>query len=234
MNRTLLRLFAYALFYLGVILGFALALISLWNRMEAISYFFQGTKYAPFHGLHCPAFLSPTEQGIATAVFKNPTNEEDTFYYRTEISGAPSTRRSEGTITMPPHQRKSIQLTVDAKDVDLLFFIFVKIHILPNALHDSQEAVCGMMMVNILGIRGVPLATLAISLSFLTMAIGWSLWQQTSTKTDGNKQRVLQTLGLVVLSAMFAGAMNWWIVGVALSVITLLLLVISLRLLIPE
>jgi hypothetical protein len=39
----------------------------------------------------------------------------------------------------------------------------------------------------------------------------------------------MQALGFVVLLAMFAGAMGWWMVGLALAVITILLLVISLR-----
>jgi hypothetical protein len=140
----------------------------------------------------------------------------------------------EDQITIPAHQTKSIQLSVDQHDVDLLFFIFVKMDILPNAVRSSQEAVCGILSVNILGIPGVPLATIAISLSFLGTAIGWALWQKTSTKLDGKAQRVLQTLGLVVLLAMFVGAMSWWLAGVALCAIALLLLVISLRFIIPE
>ena len=234
MNRKLQHVFAYMIFFLGVVLGLVLAAVAIWNRTEAVSYFFTGAKYEPFSGLHCPAFIAPTEQATVTAVFKNPTNEENVFYYRTEISGTPSTRKLENQITVPPHQTKSIQLTVNAQDVDLLFFIFVKMDILPNAVHSSQEAVCGIIVANILGLTGVPLATLAISLSFLGIAIGWSLWQETSTKADGRAQRILQTLGLVVLLAMFVGAMGWWLAGVALCAVTLLLLVISLRFIISE
>jgi hypothetical protein len=234
MNRKLLHFFAFVIFLLGILLGFSLSAIAIWNRTEAVNYFFTGAKYDPFPGLRCPAFIAPTEQATVRALFKNPTNEEDTFYYRTEISGTPSTRRLENQIAVPPHQTKSIQLTVNAQDVDLLFFIFVKVDILPNAVHSSQEAVCGIMVANILGLAGVPLATLAISLSFLGIAIGWTLWQKTSTRADRNAQRVLQALGLIVLLAMFVGAMGWWLAGVALCAIALLLLVISLRFIISE
>src|ERR1043165_1432176 len=234
MNRKLLHFFAYVIFFLGGVLGFILAAVAIWNRTEAVSYFFSGAKYDPFPGLRCPVFMAPTEHGILIADFKNPANEADTFFYRVEISRVPSTRKLENQITVAPHQTKSIQLSVSTQDVDLLYFIFVKMDILPNAVHTSQEAVCGILLVNILGLRGIPLATLAISLSFLGVAIGWALWQKTGVKADGNAQRVLQVLGLIVLLAMFVGAMGWWLAGVALCAIALLLLVISLRFLISE
>ena len=113
--------------------------------------------------------------------------------------------------------------------MDLLFFIFVKMNILSNSVHSSQEAVCGIMVVKVLGLNGMQLAAIAIVLSFLGMAIGLGLWQRTATGADGNIQRLIQTLGFIVLFAMFAGAMGWWLVGGALLAVTLLLLVISLR-----
>ncbi len=235
MNRKLLHLLAYVSFFTGILLGFALAVISTWSRVEAINYFFKGAKYDPFNGLRCPVLMSPTETGMVNAVFNNRTNEPDTFFYRAEISGAGSVmRRIENQITVSSHQTKSIRLTVDAKDIDLLFFIFVKMNILPNSVHPSQEAVCGIMIANILGLSGRQLATLTIILSFLGIALGLGLWQQTSTKADRNTQSVIQALGFVVLFAMLAGALGWWIAGTVLSAIALLLLVISLRSIFPE
>jgi len=229
MNKKPLRILSRAVFSLGVVIGLALAIITIWNRLESTNYYFEGVKFDPFNGLRCPVMIAPTEKGIVTAVFNNRTDKEDNFFYRAEISGTPSTRQVEDQITVPSHQRRSIQLTVDANDVDLLFFILVKMTILPNSVHPSQEAVCGIMVVNVLGLTGTQLSTTAIVLSFLGIAIGLGLWQQAGTKANGNAQHVIQTLGFVVLLAMFAGAMGWWIAGIALSVITLLLLVISLR-----
>jgi hypothetical protein len=230
MNKKSLRILSYAIFFPGIILGFALAAITIWNRTEAISYFFRGAKHEPFNGLHCPVLIAPAEKGILAAIFNNPTDEEDTFFYRAEISGTPSTRQVEDQITVSPHQAKSIRLTVDANDVDLMFFIFVKMNILPNSVHSSQEAVCGILIVDVLGLTGVQLSTIAIVFCFLGIAIGLGLWQQTGTRADGNTQRLMQTLGIVVLLTMFTGAMGWWIAGGALLAVTLLLLVISLRL----
>jgi hypothetical protein len=229
MNIKFMRVLGYVIFYLGVILGLALAAIAVWNRTEAISYFFRGAKLEPFNGLRCPAFIAPTETAAITVDFKNPANEEDTFFYRIEVSGAPSTRRIADQITVPPHKTKSTQVTVDAKDVDLLFFIFTRINTSPGPLHSAQEAVCGMMVVNLMGLTGAQLSTIAICLSFLGMATGLSLWQRTITRAGATMQRLMPTIGLVVLLALLSGALGWWMAGMALLVIAILLMVISLR-----
>jgi len=229
MNKKLLRILGVTVFFLGVIIGFALAIISIWSRLEAVRYYFTGAKYEAFRGLQCPVMIAPNEKGIVTAVFNNLADKEDNFLYRTEISGDISTRQEEGQIAVAPHQTKSIQLTVGANDVDLLFFIFVKMRILPNALHRSQEAVCGIIIVNLLGLTGNQISTGALSLSFLGIAIGLGLWQKTGSNADENIRRAMQALGLVVLLTMFAGLMGWWITGLALSAITVLLIIISIH-----
>lgn len=230
MNTRTLRILGRAAFFLGVIIGFVLSIIAIWNNLESTSYYFRGVKFLPFPGLRCPIMIAPTEKGIVTAVFNNPADREDNFFYRAEISGkGSSTRQVEGQIAVPPGETKSIQLTVDVNDVDLMFFILVKMSILPNAIHKSQEAVCGIMLLNILGLTGVQISTIALFLSFSGMALGLGLWQQTNTKSDPDVPRVVQVLGFVVILVMFAASMGWWTPAIVLSVLTILLMVISLR-----
>jgi len=82
MNMRPLRILSYTIFFLGVIIGLALAAVTIWNKTEAISYFFRGAKHDPFHGLRCPVFLAPPKTGTVTLVFTTPTEEEDTFFSR--------------------------------------------------------------------------------------------------------------------------------------------------------
>ena len=230
MHTRQLRFLSPAIFFLGITIGLVLSGISVWNNLESTSYFFTGVKYAPFKGLRCPLMIASTEKGIVTAVFNNPINEKDNFFYRAEISGKAFSRRQvKDQIAVPPQQTKTIQLAVDTNDVDLMFFIFVKISILPNSVRRSQEAVCGVMLVDILGLTGAQISTTAVFLSFLGIAIGLGLWQHTSTKADRDLRRVVQILGFVVLLTMFAASIGWWIIAIALLVLSILLMVISLR-----
>jgi hypothetical protein len=167
MNTGPLRLLSRTIFFLGVSIGVVLSGIAVWNNLESTSYFFTGVKYAPFNGLRCPLMIAPAEKGIVTVVFNNPTNEGDRFFYRAEISGKAFSRRQvKDQIGVPPHQTKAIQLAVDANDVDLMFFILVKVNILPNSVHRSQEAVCGVMLVNFLGLTGAQIRRPLFSSAF--------------------------------------------------------------------
>ena len=229
MNTRSLHTLSYVVFFLGVLLGFAIAVVTIWNRLEAISYFFTGAKYDPFDGLRCPVMIAPTEQGTVTADFHNATDREDTFFYRAEISGLPSTRRVEGQITVPPGQTEKLKLTVDADDVDLKFFIFVRLNLLPHSGNPFRDAVCGIMVVDLLGLTGMQIFVAALSLSILGLVVGFVLWQKTRTRDDENLPRIMLALGLLVLLAMFTGFMGWWLPGMALAAITILLVLVLAR-----
>ncbi len=230
MNTNPLRLLSRVSFFLGVILGLALTVVAIWNNLEATSYYFTGARYAQFPGLRCPLIMSPAEKGTVTTVFKNPSNEEDDFFYRAQVSGELfSARQLADQVAVPPRHSKTVGFSVDVNDVDLEFFILVKITILPNAVRPSQEAACGIMVVNILGLKGAQVSTLAVFLCFLGLALGLGLWQQTDSKKDRDLQYIVPALGFVVLMAMLAAALGWWALAVVLAVITILLMVIFLR-----
>ena len=86
-----------------------------------------------------------------------------------------------------------------------------------------------MMVVHILGLTGAQISIFALSLSFLGIAVGLGVWQPTTSNLDRSAKRAMQTLGVVVLLAVVAGMLGWWVISVALAVTTILLLVISLR-----
>lgn len=231
MNTRPSLILSRTLFFLGVATGFILSVIIIWNNIESTDYYFIGVKYPRFKGLRCPVMIAPTEKGIVTTVFNNPTNEEDRFFYRAEVSGkAFSKRKIEDQIAVPPHEAKLFRFTVDTHDVDLLFFILVKITIFPNSVHSAQESTCGIMVANILGLTGHQVSMAALFLSFSGIAVGLGLWQQSSLKSDRDMWRVAQTLGFVVLLTLLTAYLGWWAVAIALTVVSVLLMVISMRL----
>jgi hypothetical protein len=211
-------------------MGLILSVIAIWNNLESTSYFFTGVKHDAFKGLRCPIMIAPSERGIVTAVFNNSTNEEDNFYYRAQISGkAFSTRTVENHITVPPHQAKSVRLTVDADDIDLLFFILIKVTILPNSVRSTQESTCGIMVANILGLTSSQISTSAIFLSFSAMAVGLGLWPQTSDKAGRGQRYIVPTLGFAVLFTLLAASMGWYAVAIVLAIVIILVMLISMR-----
>ena len=230
MNAKPFLIWSRAFFFLSVVIGLILSVIAIWNNLESTSYFFTGVKHDAFKGLRCPIMIAPSEKGIVTAVFNNSTGEEDNFYYRAQISGkAFFTRTIEDHIAVPPHQAKSVRLSVDANDIDLLFFIFIKMTILPNSVRSTQETTCGIMVINLLGLTGSQISMSAIFICFAAMAIGLGLWPQTSDKDRLGVRYIVPTLGFVVLLTLLTTSLGWYAVAVVLVVVIILLMLISIR-----
>jgi hypothetical protein len=61
------------------------------------------------------------------------------------------------------------------------------------------------------------------------MAFGLGMNRQTGDKKDRAIERVMQVLGVIVLLTLIAGATGLWLPGMALSAITILLMIISVR-----
>ena len=87
-----------------------------------------------------------------------------------------------------------------------------------------------MLVANILGLTGLQVSIAALFLSVLGIVVGLGLWQPTGPKADRDLRRVAQILGLVVLLTFLAAYMDLWAVAVVLTVVSLLLMLICLRL----
>ncbi len=171
-----------------------------------------------------------SETGVIDAVFDNPTNSDDDFYYKVEISGFFSPRQIEDHISVPAHQKRSVTLTVNKDDIDLQFFIFAKIVISPNSTRPTREADCGIMVLNNSRFTGGQLFTVALVLSLLGIIVGFILWHRSSVDVNSDIHRVMQLLGIVVLLAMIAGLVGWWLAGILFIVLALLLFLTLVRL----
>ncbi len=221
------------IFFFGIFLGLALSLAALWSDFEGISYFYTGAGYPAFNGLKCPVLMTRSETGTVSVKFDNPGSQEIEPYYEVTMSGQTSMRKLEGQLAVPLHTSKSIHWTVDANDIDLGFFIFVDLQVLPVAGYSTREDTCGIMVLDFNGPTGGQLFDLALAAGLLSIAIGFGLWENTAAQNSGraaNRTRAMKTLGITVLLSLLTSIMGWWLAGLLFGVITILLLVIILRL----
>ena len=238
-----LQLLSTCLFYLGVLVGLVLAAASAWADFEGLSYFATGAGYPPFGGMHCPVFISQTEEGMVTARFDNPNAGGIKPFYEVEISGPIAARHIEGQIEVPAHASREVAWATDARDVDLRPFIFLKMDVLPVAGFPTREDTCGILVADAAGIGGGQLLDLVLVLSLMLMAGGLvlpavGLRPEQAAKYDiaasTEARRSTQALGVATVCAVLAGLAGWWLLGVVLCAISLLLLLIALRYVLME
>ena len=221
------------IFFFGICIGLILAFAAVWGDYEGLSYFYTGAGYPSFNGLKCPILMTRSETGTVRVNFDNPGAEEIEPYYEVTVSGQASMRKFEGQLPVPAHASKSIEWTVDARDMDLGFFIFINMDVLPVAGYSTREDNCGIIVLNIAGPTGGQILNLSLSLSLLGIVIGYGLWESDAKKNawgSDNLSYAMKALGLAVLLAMLTGFLGWWLAGVLFGVLTILLMVIVLRL----
>jgi hypothetical protein len=222
----------------GILVGLSIALASAWADFEGLSYFATGAGYAPFGGLRCPVLITNLESGVARARFDNPTTEVMEPFYEVDVSGPVTSRRSEGRIVVPARSSRGVAWAIDARDVDLSPFVFVKMDVLPFAGFPTREDTCGILVANLPGMGGEQILSVLLVVSLLGMAGGLvlptlGLTPQQAARYDAEagteRRRTAQALALATSAALLAGLEGWWLFAVALSAVSVLLLVIALR-----
>ena len=224
------RILGGVIFFFGVFMGLVLALATLWDKYEAVSYFFEGTTYAPFNGLHCPFLMTPPETVTIKAVFDNPTHEEDEPYYKMEIGGV-FPREFDGHLSLAPRTSQSVEWTANANDISLGFFVFAKLHILPDSIYPTREATCGILLLRTSALTGGQIFWIMLLLSLIGIPSGFVLWRATIVSATGKAvelRRAMLTLAVLVLLSLLAGLIGWWFIGVILCAISILLVTVLL------
>jgi hypothetical protein len=232
MKTQSVRVLSAVIFFLGVVIGLVLALSAVWSDFEGFSYFNTGAGYPLFGGLVCPILMTRSERNIVTAYFENPGGQEFEPYYELSISRPGSLRKLEGQLSVPAHTTQRVQWTVDASDIDLGFFIFVDMDVLPVAGYLTREDTCGIMVLNLTGVSGGQVFAMTLAASLIGLVLGLGLWESaagSNLKRDASRHRLFQALGIMVLLALLTGIMGWWAAGLVFCILTILLLVIGLR-----
>lgn len=232
------RLLGSLLLLLGILLGLAISLASAWADFEGLSYFATGAGYSPLGAMRCPVLISSREIGLVRARFDNPTTAAIEPFYEIEVSGPVTSRQSEGRVVIPARASRQVEWAIDARDVDLSPFVFVKMDVLPLAGFPTREDTCGILVADLWGMGGNELSSLLLAASLLAMAGGvvlpaLGLTAQQAARYDAvagsDSRRTAQALAVATTAAVLAGLEGWWLLAVVLSAVSLLLLVIALR-----
>ncbi len=232
MQTNTTKLWGTLIYLVGFVLGLLLALAAIWGDFEAVSYFNTGGNYAQFGGLHCPELMSRSEVAPISATFENSTDKTIEPYYEVQISGTAAPRSFDKQLQLPPHSSTTVRWTVSASDIDLGWFVMVRLTVLPFAGNPAREATCGMLVLNLGGLAGGGILLWAVALSSLGIFLGLTLREGNalpgSTK-ENTLRNGMRAAGVAVLLAMLTGFLGLWLVGLIFSAITLLLAVILLR-----
>jgi hypothetical protein len=226
-RNRIARFVGLLLFSVGTLLGIGLAGVAIWADFEAVFYGFMKMGNKPISSLQCPVIMTRSETGKISATFKNPLDKPIQLMLRTDISG-PTLSMERTRLALEPGEKKQAEWTVTRDNIDLGFFVFAQVSSYPVYPFPFRQTTCGIFVMDMFGLSGKQITTGALVGSVLGLLIGLGLWQAGNRPLSGRRMEAtyaMQFLAVIVLGAMFVAFRGWWLVGILLLTVALLMLV---------
>jgi len=235
-GKKTMRLLGILLFWVGVLLGMALATGAVWADLEAAFYGFVEMGDKPLN-LKCPVFVTAAEPGQFASTFKNPNDKQMELMVRTDVSGHGGIRTERTTVTLAPRGKEKVRWPVTPRDVDLGYFIFARVSSFPAYPLPFREATCGMLFIRTTSLSGNQIFVLSVAVSLLSMAAGLVLWQVSNRPLKGqtiSATWAMRVQAAIVVIGMFVAFQGWWALGIITIVLMVLMIVAMMYLAAPD
>jgi hypothetical protein len=238
MSRKILtdprRKWALFLYGVGYAFGLLIAVGTIWPDLEA-SLFGRDIYSVQRHversmPLRCPVFLTPADgSGEVRASLINPSDERGAQVpVRARISDGyvSLVREVYGVVQLEPGERKVLAYDIYESDVTFNRFILVRVYAIRSTPYPGGQATCGVWWLDIPLLKGWHLLALLLFFSVAGLAYGNYVWQRfggDSSRSIEFGQFLLVMTGLILL-VIFSGLMGWWLIGILLLAILVLIL----------
>ena len=228
-NNRLSLLFGCLAYGIGVAVGLFLILIAVWGDIEASAYDFPRLANAGLGGLYCPILMTSEETGTISLRVSNSTANRITPSIKTQISTHLLPEQFLDTIELAPGQSERLEWSVDAKNIDLGYFILAKVLFFSAYPLPAREATCGMLVFDLPG-TGRVIVPVLMTLSLIAM--GWGLHRLNSFHASDEQVKRSRSsmifLALLVSLGLLLSLLGGWISSLLVLVVSLLLLIILL------
>jgi hypothetical protein len=215
------------LFSFGIITGILLYTVIAWASFEAVFYGFAKLSSEQLGTLRCPFLMTAAEEGIVSAEFTNPRDRSVQVLVRADISTPGAARREQELLSLSSGETRRMEWTVNAENVDLDTFIFVKAYQYPSYISGTRESTCGVFVLPIPFLTGNQVFVVTLATSLLSILVGLALWDRNTSqvsKHDTEIGQAMTVLAVTVLAGMFFSFQGNWVGSLLTLVIAILLI----------
>src|SRR6266498_925391 len=221
-RMLIVSVFSLLLFLAGVLLEIAISASVSWGEIEARLYTSQSNSSLR---VKCPLMLAFDETGIISASVINTLDQDVQPLVTAEISRNSGAQQISQTVTLAPHESKTVEWRVDASN--MLFGRLILVSILQGKYSDlpAQQGYCGILFLSIFGMNGRETLILLYSTSLLFLTLGAVIWVRIHLPLniqDENIARAFGTLAIITTIALFIALLRWWGLIMLLDAIALM------------
>jgi hypothetical protein len=221
------RVFGMLLFLFGILAGLLLATVITWANFEAVFYGFDRLSNEQLGTLRCPLLMTTNDTRTVSAEFSNPGDKPAQFIARTDISTVGPLQRTDELLSFAPGERKKLTWTVNADNLDLEYFIFVKTYQYPSSAGGTREATCGIFVLPLSFVSGDTVFVVTFAASLLGILGGLFLWERSASrlsKREIDTHHAMTALAIVLLAGMLLSFQGNWLGGIIALAVSILLM----------
>ncbi|MEI7844727.1 MAG: hypothetical protein WCK35_02885 [Chloroflexota bacterium] len=220
------RVIGILIFAIGILLSAGLTAVLTWANFEAEFYGFHRFTSDRLSGLTCPLVLTLSETGTIQIDIFNSTGKTIDPIIRIDTS----THGAADTLQIPLHllpgQSEHLKHTINADNVDLGNFIFVKVYRYPSYPLPAAESTCGTMILDLPFLNGAQIYLLWLTLCLSAFPLGIWLW---SPREDERIFNAAKAAALFALSGLLLSVQVGWALGLFCLILTILLSIVILQ-----
>jgi hypothetical protein len=226
--KKISRPLSYILFFIGALLGLTLTAIAAWGDLEAAAYGFEETGSGQLSTLNCPILMTAKETNTFSVKITNTLQEKRSPYIKTDITSPLGIISSYTPTTLAPGETKRVEWKIGPENIELRQFIFIRAWVYGYYPLPSRENTCGILVLN-LPLNGAVITWTMTVLSLLGIGIGlYGLRQSQGPVQSGIDMLRFTLLFFLVIAGLVTSFMGWWVQGVIIIVVSLLLSVVTL------
>ncbi len=225
--RVLVRVLAALLFSLGALTGAALFITTNWADVESMLYGFPRYGNKSTFAMRCPLVVTTGETGMVAFTFENDSDVLLRPTVRFQVSNPGPFRLISERLELQPGESHPLQIAVYPQDAVLNRYIFVKMYTFATYPVRQVEQTCGILLLDLPTLTGRQIVLYGLVVALVGMSLGTALWilsNQPLKERALDISRAMVALGVAISLGLLAVWWAWWLPGLVLTAVTILLI----------
>ncbi|MCJ7433067.1 MAG: hypothetical protein MUO77_06225 [Anaerolineales bacterium] len=222
--KKISRSFSYTLFFIGALLGLTLTALAAWADLEAAAYGFDRTGGGQLSSLSCPILMTANETSSFSVKVTNTTQRKLSPSIETDVTARLMLPITSYTPTeLVPGESKRVEWKIGPENIEFRQFVFIRARVYAFYPLPNRENTCGVFIVN-LPSNGTVITWTMVVLSLLGTGLG--LYGLTQSQGPVDMLR-FKLLFILVIAGLITSFMGWWMQGVIVIAVSLLLGIVT-------
>ena len=228
-KRLAISLISGSIFLAGILFILFLSGGVLWGEIEARTYTPQiGDEGL---GINCPFVLSPSETGTISAAITNTVDEETSPVVTAEISRSDGQQQLSQTLSLAPHEKRTLQWTVEPSEI--IYGRLILVNILQSRYRDlpSRQGACGILVLSLFSLTGLQAFSLLLFTGLTSLLLGAAIWLRANRPLNDLGRSTAQACGVMAgmtLAGLLAALPRWWGLILFFDFLTLIIMAVVL------